>query len=74
MSALAIGAFLVTPRNYILDGEPRVIPGHIGIITDIDRRGVGYIQASADTGRVEEGLLGTHSAILGYVQMALERF
>lgn len=69
-SAAVAGALLVTPRMYTLAGELQVVPGHIGIITQIDDdKPIRWIHANPQAGKVEETVVLSSGVPLGAISL-----
>ena len=69
MAQCAVGALVVTSKEYTIRGEPTVIPGHIGIVTRISGDGIDFIHANPKTGKVEEAPMHPHAPVLGYLAL-----
>jgi hypothetical protein len=65
IAELSVGALVVTHRTYTIQNERVVIPGHIGIITDLEE--MRFLHASPSAGFVEEIPLRDVHAILGAI-------
>ena len=65
---LSVGSLLITHRQYTINGERTIVPGHIGVITNVDDS-LSFIHASPIAGKVEERPLKTLQTIVGCVEV-----
>jgi len=57
LGEVTIGKCLVLGRNYTINGESRLVPAHIGVVTERHNEGVVVLHAQASKGRVVRSLL-----------------
>lgn len=67
VTELAVGTLAVTAHTYTVRGERVTIPGHIGIITDLEN--LKLLHANPSAGVVEERPLGSVNTILGGIAL-----
>ena len=71
ISQLAVGAVVVTKRQYEIRGQSRYVPGHIGIVTAVSGNQIDFIHANPSVGYVEERPIRTLETLLGYISLIL---
>lgn len=65
-----IGNALVTPRVYDIWGKKRVMPAHIGILTEVSEgKPLRWLHANPQTGRVEEAEVVSLGIPLGAISL-----
>ncbi|MDQ5972259.1 MAG: hypothetical protein QG553_418 [Patescibacteria group bacterium] len=62
------GSLLVMRRKHTVDDMTYVVPGHIGVVTQVFRSGAYYIHANAPEGKVIESRLMTFSGVYGTIR------
>lgn len=66
---LAVGAFVVTKRQYEIQGQSLSIAGHVAIVTSLSSDRIDIIHANPSVGCVEERPIRTLETVLGYVSL-----
>lgn len=66
---LTVGSLAIMKRQYDIAGQRQVVPGHIGIISDISHEAVTFIHANPEKGVVEERPLRTLTTLMGAMSL-----
>ena len=69
---VSVGSLLVTGRYYLIGAQTEYVPGHIGIVTGIERGEISFLHASPRAGLVEERPLMTTATMMGSITVSAE--